>query len=77
VEGLLEKMGIDAKGAKSEFAEYLKALGAGAAPEMLYPPHAEIERYFATNRGGALPEEEPPASAEGRPPSDRDPPEGA
>ncbi len=56
-ERLLEKMGIDWKSAKADFAEYLRALKAGAVPETLYRPHDEIEKYFAVNKGQILPEE--------------------
>jgi len=59
VEGLLTKMGIDWKTAKDEFQEYLRQLKNGGTPEDLYPPHAEIERYFAVNKGPVLPDEEP------------------
>ncbi len=56
-ERLLEKMGVDWRAAKSEFAEYLKGLKAGATPETLYPPRDEIEKYFAVNKGQVAPEE--------------------
>lgn len=59
VEGLMEKMGIDWKSAKAEFEEYLQTLKNGGKPENLYPPHDEIERYFAINKGPVLPEAEP------------------
>ena len=54
---LLEKMGIDGKTAKAEFAAYLKELKAGKTPETLYRPHDEIEKYFAVNRGQVLPDD--------------------
>jgi heterodisulfide reductase subunit B len=66
VEGLLRKMGIDGATAKTEFLEYLRALKAGAAPELLHPAHDDIERYFAINKGQVLPEE-------GGPPRSPDP----
>ncbi len=59
VDHLLEKMGIDWRSAKNEFMEYLKALKNGTAPELLHAPRAEIEQYFAINKGQVLPVEEP------------------
>jgi heterodisulfide reductase subunit B len=56
-EGLMTKMGIDWKTAKSEFQEYLRALQSGASPELLHPAHGEIEDFFAINKGQVLPDE--------------------
>ncbi|HYA70531.1 MAG TPA: heterodisulfide reductase-related iron-sulfur binding cluster [Thermoplasmata archaeon] len=58
VEGLMTKMGIDWKSAKEEFREYLERLKNGAAPDNLYPPRDEIERYFAINKGPVMPDPE-------------------
>ncbi len=60
-EGLLTKMGIDWRTAKEEFQEYLRALKAGATPELLHPAHGEIETFFAVNKGQVLPEASGPA----------------
>jgi heterodisulfide reductase subunit B len=66
-EELMTKMGIDWKTAKAEFQEYLRQLKGGGTPETLYPPHDEIERYFAVNKGPVLPDPEPdrPATSDG------------
>jgi heterodisulfide reductase subunit B len=65
VEGLMTKMGIDWKTAKEEFREYLERLKNGATPELLYPAHAEIEKFFAINKGQVLPDEALPSTPPG------------